>query len=216
MVSELASTPTFEGKPMRLLLADDHHLVRDALKGLLLQSDPEMDIVTACDLPEALQHARGRGPFDIVLLDLKMPGMNGLEGVRKMIDQDPDLPVVLMSGAASSVDVHTALELGIRGYIPKTMTGRALFNAIRLVADGDTYLPSDFMLGGQSGSAPILTQREHQVLAELRQGNSNKEIARTLDISEATVKLHVRSLSKKLDARNRTDIVIRAIDMSLV
>lgn len=214
-MSKMASD-TSEKLSMRVLLADDHHLVRDALAGLLLNADPDLGLVSACDLPQALAQARSQGPFDIILLDLRMPGMNGMEGVRLMLAQNPDTPVVLMSGAASTIDVRTALDLGIRGFIPKTMTGRVLMNALRLVADGDVYVPPEFLRDSEGASAPNLTPRELQVLAELRQGNSNKEIARILSISEATVKLHVRSLGEKLSARNRTEIVIRAIDMSLV
>lgn len=210
----------YSGFPMRLLLADDHILVRDALAGLLRQADPDMDVLVAGDLNEALTCFRQDGPFDVVILDLRMPGMNGLDGVRRMIGQAPDTAVVLMSGSASPTDVQTALELGIKAFVPKTLTGRSLINAIRLAAEGEVYVPVE-MLRGRSGAGDAeaqvrLTPRELQVLAELRRGNSNKEIARTLEIAEATAKLHVRSLCDKLNARNRTEAVMRAIEQSLV
>lgn len=205
---------------MKILLADDHDLVRDALVGLLRKDDSEIDITAVSDLDKALDVCRQGGAFDVIILDLRMPGMNGLSGIRKMHAQMPGTPVVLMSGNASSTDVHSAIELGVKGFVPKTLSGKSLINALRLVAAGETYVPAEFLSnrGGASSTAvgPSLTVRELQVLSELRSGNSNKEISRTLDIAETTVKLHLRSLSEKLNARNRTDIVIRAIDLGIV
>jgi len=203
---------------MRLLVADDHNLVRDALVGLLSLAEPGIELFSACDLPTALREMRENSPIDLVLLDLRMPGMNGLGGLRQFIEAYPEVKVILMSGAASSIDIQSAFDIGISGFIPKTMNGNALINAIRLVLGGEKYRPFESHHDGQSpqiGNVPKLTDREKQVLGELRQGNSNKEIARTLGISEATVKLHIRTLGDKLSARNRTDIVIRAIDRNL-
>lgn len=205
---------------MKLLIADDHELVRDALVGLLQQDEPDMDVVGVKDLATVLQALKSHQSFDIVLLDLRMPGMNGLSGVQKVIEAAGPTPVALMSGAASRADVKSALELGARGFVPKTLSARSLINAVRLILWGETYLPSSFMtnesavVGTEDGTS--LTDREHQVLKELRHGNSNKEIAKALGIAETTVKLHVRSISDKLNARNRTDIVIKAIDSGLV
>lgn len=205
---------------MKILLADDHDLVRDALYRLLKQDDPSLDIAMARDLKEVISACRSGGQFDVILLDFRMPGMRGLNGVQKAIEAAQNTSIILMSGNASRHDVLSALEMGVKGFVPKTMSGKALLNALLLVAAGETYLPANLMMKPtddlETGMGPALTEREKQVLVELRQGNSNKEIGRNLNIAETTVKLHVRALSEKLSARNRTDIVMRAIDLGLV
>lgn len=203
---------------MRILLADDHDLVRDAIGSLLTSQDENIELHVAEDLNSAIAQTRSYSPFDVIILDLRMPGMNGLLGARKMMETVKDAPVIIMSGQAGTSDVRTAHKIGVKGFVPKTLAGKSLINAIRLVASGETYFPVELISGvnseNQSGGIK-LTNREAEVLAQLRQGNSNKEISRALDIAETTVKLHVRSLSDKLTARNRTDIVIKAIDAGL-
>lgn len=204
---------------MRILLADDHDLVRDAIGTLLQRDDPDMAVISVEDLPSALNACRGTDKFDVIILDLRMPGMNGLGGARKMVDANPETPVILMSGSASAHDVRAALKIGVKGFVPKTLAGKSLISAIRLVATGETYVPMSILTEGTNanptGNVPTLTPRESEVLAQLRRGNSNKEISLALNIAETTVKLHIRSLSDKFKARNRTDIVIRAIDAGL-
>lgn len=203
---------------MRVLLADDHDLVRDALGALLLKDEPALDLVTARDLASALKAVGQNKSFDIIILDLRMPGMNGLKGAAQMMKAAGQTPVIIMSGNAQYNDVQAALRCGVRGFVPKTLAGKSLINAVRLVVSGEIYVPMEFMLqrgdndNEQEGG---LTVRETDVLYELRKGLSNKEIARELKIAETTVKLHLRSISEKLNARNRTDIVIRAIDTGL-
>lgn len=205
---------------MNILLADDHDLVRDAIGAMLQNIDPTIHVTTVEDLPSAMACLRGDEAFDIIILDLKMPGMNGLSGISRVLSIRDDIPIIIMSGSASTQDVRTALELGARGFVPKTLAGKSLINAIRLVASGESYVPTDVLTGQDSGKTEglraALTKREKEVLAQLRQGHSNKEIARVLSIAETTVKLHVRSLSDKFSARNRTDIVISAIDAGIV
>lgn len=203
---------------MRILIADDHDLVRDALSALLMKDEPDLDLVTARDLPAALKALNPVDPFDVVILDLRMPGMDGLDGARRMVAAVKPAPVILMSGSAQSSDVRQALKFGVRGFVPKTLAGKSLINAVRLVISGETYVPMDYMMAAdtrQTVEERGLTPREDEVLAELRRGHSNKEIARELGIAETTVKLHLRSISDKLNARNRTDIVIRAIEHGL-
>ena len=203
---------------IRVLLADDHDLVRDAIGALLIQDEPNLDLVTVEDLPQALGEIRKSAKFDAIVLDLKMPGMNGLVGAQKMMDAAKDVPVIIMSGSASKSDVQAALRIGVRGFAPKTLAGKSLINALRLVMSGETYAPTAYLSGGNTSNVdgqPRLTDREAEVLSQLRQGNSNKEISQALDIAETTVKLHLRSISEKLNARNRTDIVVRAIEIGL-
>jgi len=205
---------------MRILLADDHDLVRDAIGALLQKDDPNIEVRAVEDLSNAIACVRQETPFDVIILDLRMPGMNGLSGVATMQNVSADTPIIIMSGSASTEDVHAALKVGAKGFVPKTLAGKSLINAVRLVASGESYVPTDILTGARKnqgdGLRSPLTPRETEVLSQLRQGHSNKEIARALSIAETTVKLHIRSLSDKFSARNRTDIVIRAIDAGLV
>ena len=205
---------------MRVLLADDHDLVRDGLLAILSRDDPSISAKAVADLDLALGLLEEE-TFDVVLLDLRMPGMQGLEGVRRILELYPDLPIVLMSGAISHSDIEEAYELGIRGFVPKTLAGKALVNALRLVVAGERYIPSVVMneikeRDGRLGAHGTVSPREAQVLQRLSHGASNKEIARSLEIQETTVKLHLRNLSEKLGARNRTEIVIKAMEQGLV
>lgn len=178
-----------------------------------------MQVDTAEDLMAALASVRRGVRYDLIMLDLRMPGMNGLMGAQKMIELCPETPVMILSGQTSASDVQAALKVGARGFVPKTLAGRSLINAIRLVASGETYVPTGLLTTRRERTAPglavPLTEREAEVLAELRRGHSNKEIARALNIAETTVKLHLRSISEKLTARNRTDIVVRAIETGI-
>jgi len=198
---------------MHVLLADDHVRVRDAIGALLGETEGvTVDLVT--NLTEALDAVRNT-TFEVVILDLNMLGMKGLEGVRLMLEATP-APVVIMSGTAINEEIRAAFEIGIKGYIPKTLSGRALINAVRLVADGETYAPPDLFRSQGDAEPSDLTPRERDVLMQLRHGSSNKEIARLLNITETTVKLHLRSISEKLGARNRTEIIIKAIERRMI
>ncbi len=205
---------------MKVLLADDHDLVRDGLIAIMLRDDPGIKVSAVEDLDRALGLLEEES-FDVILLDLRMPGMQGLEGVSRVSELHPDLPIVLMSGAISHGDIDEAYDLGIRGFVPKTLAGKALVNALRLVVAGERYIPSAIMpdmrdRDSRLRNAGALSPREAQVLQRLSHGASNKEIARSLQIQETTVKLHLRNLSDKLGARNRTEIVIKAMEQGLV
>jgi two-component system nitrate/nitrite response regulator NarL len=207
---------------MRVLLADDHNLVRDALKNYIERLDPSVEILTAESLDDALVVAERSHPIDLVILDLKMPGMYGLDGLKEMRTRLPDLPVVIMSGGASQDDVRDALDLGARGFLPKTLSGPALVSAMRLILAGERFVPLDaFSAPAPDTATPLpvndatasLTQREREVLDYLKDGLSNKEIARALDLQEVTIKLHIRGICRKLGAKNRTQAALRAQEL---
>jgi len=204
---------------MKLLLADDHDLVRDSLVALITTYGPGWEITAVSNLDAALGMLKRGNRYDIAVLDLQMPGMNGLEGLRKVIAGWPNLPIALMSGAAHDRDVEAALAMGAKGYLPKTIGGKALVHAIELILAGEVFLPSGALRQPATPSAEVrpagLTDRESQVLGHLKEGLPNKEIALRLDINVATVKLHLRSLSKKLAVRNRTQLVLKAIELGL-
>ncbi|WP_445680992.1 response regulator [Radicibacter daui] len=220
---------------MRVLLADDHDLVRDALKDYVERLDPSITVMTCSSLGEAMERVNDLGTgvdvdLDLVLLDLNMPGMDGLTGLERMIDRLPDTPVCLISGSMSRKDVMRALDLGAAGFLPKTLSGKALLNALRLIISGEVFVPATVVAGGVEGTradiptdeivpAPetlALTPREREVLSHLAKGWSNKEIARALDLQEVTIKLHVRGVFRKLEVRNRTQAARKAADLGLV
>ena len=200
---------------MRILLADDHGMVRDAMSAYL-ETDGRAAVVAVEDYMQAMKALATKGPFDLVLLDFGMPGMNGLDGLSDAIKAHPDQPFAVLSGTAPNRIAQEAVERGAIGYLPKSMTAKSLVNAVRFMIAGEVFVPASVLT--DSGEAPEteftkqLSQREKQVLHGLCHGRSNKEIARELDLQEVTIKLHVRTLCKKLNAKNRTQAALIAKD----
>lgn len=194
---------------MRILIADDHDLLRDALV-LFLHQVESMQAVTESDFPGAAERLQREGPFDLVLLDVAMPGMNGLEGLDQALALNQDKPVALISGNLHAELAAEALARGAAGVLPKTLSAGAMVQAIRALARGETYetaMPED-----SPGAVLMrsLTPRERQVLEAFCKGLSNREIAEDLAISEPTVKLHAKTLCRKLGASNRTQAAMIA------
>lgn len=189
---------------MNLLIADDHDLVRETLAAFLM-AEGFAAVETVASLGEALVALDG-ATFDLVLLDYGMPGMRGLEGLALARAAAAGRPVAIISGTTARDLAEAALRAGAAGFIPKTLGSRAIAAAIRLMAEGEIFAPIGLLSDGQDSPADLsqLTRRELDVLRGLCQGLSNKEIARELDLQEVTVKLHVKTLSRKLGARNRT------------
>jgi len=189
---------------MKLLIADDHDLVRETLAAFLVAEGMSL-VDTVASLDDALK-AMATSEYDLVLLDYAMPGMRGLAGLAEAAELAGGRPVALISGTTSRDLAEAALKSGARGFVPKTLGSRAIAAAIRHMVSGEVFAP----IGLLSDEAPVtgdlsaLTKREVDVLRGLCRGLSNKEIARDLDLQEVTVKLHVKTLSRKLDARNRT------------
>jgi two-component system, NarL family, nitrate/nitrite response regulator NarL len=200
---------------LRVLLVDDHSLICETLAMALADDDLTIETVTSID--EARQAIEGSGRFDVVLLDYDVPGMDGLNGLRALSSLNEGA-VVLFSGVASRPVVERALDAGANGFIPKTLPLRTLKHAIRFIADGETYLPADYMRRtGQGQVAELgLKQREMQVLVLLCEGMQNKEIGRVMGVEETIVKLDVKSICRKLGTKNRTQAVIEARNRGLV
>ena len=199
---------------MRVLIADDHDLVREAIAALLIQEGIE-EVETVPDLERGIAMIEETGVFDLVLLDYLMPGMNGLEGLHKMLDVNRARPVALISANMSRSNVEEAIGSGAAGFIPKTMSSHSLANAVRFMVSGEIYAPYAFMKALQE-TVGDLSLRESEVLKGICQGKSNKEIARDLDLQEPTIKLHVKTLCRKLNAKNRTHAAMLARDLSIL
>lgn len=199
-------------KDISVLVADDHVLLSDVLQSYLGGQD-DMVVETAPDLKSALVKMKENGGFDVVLLDLQMPGMNGLSGVEQAVGANSNKAVVLFSSDVPRAFFLDAIKRGAKGYIPKTMALRTLTNTIRFIAQGDMYVPPTALLeaevANESGD-PVLSRKEMQVLRGITEGKTNKEIAREMSLSDVTVKMHVRSICAKLDAKNRTQAAMVA------
>lgn len=208
----VSEAPKISG--MRVLIADDHDLVREALASFL-QGEGVVEVQTVPTLDDAVRAADESGSFDLVLLDYNMPGMNGLEGLDRMIAANDRRPVAIISGTASRSLAEQAIRAGAAGFVPKTMSSRSMVSAVRFMAAGEVYAPFSFMQSAQAGSSN-LSHRETEVLRGLCEGKSNKEIARVLDLQEVTIKLHVKTLSRKLNAKNRTHAAMIAREQNLI
>ncbi|HEY2337887.1 MAG TPA: response regulator transcription factor [Burkholderiales bacterium] len=204
---------------MKILIADDHALFRDGLRYMLAGLADEVTILEAKDSTEALATVGATPDLDLVLLDLAMPGMDGLAGLRALRGRRPALPVVILSASEEPIDVRRAIESGAMGFIPKASSSAVMLGALRLVLSGGVYVPPAYLARSRAGTTPItapsadtlgLTPRQHDVLRLLGQGQSNKEIARVLGLAEGTVKLHISAILRALGVSNRTRAVVAA------
>jgi DNA-binding NarL/FixJ family response regulator len=203
---------------MRILIADDHALFREGLKLQLQALDPSVDILEAADFDTAMAHARESESLDLILIDLGMPGMAWREALPLVRQRCPGTPLVVISASDSRDDILAALNSGAAGYIPKSSTGKVMLLALDLVMSGGVYVPPEVLSWIERTSTPdappaahSLTPRQIDVLKLMAEGQSNKQIARTLDLSEGTVKLHVAAVLKALGADNRTHAVLVAV-----
>ena len=204
---------------MKILVADDHALFRDGLRYLLGQLGAPVEVFEAKDGAGALELVGLHPDLELVLLDLAMPGIDGLAGLRLLRARCPAVPVVILSGSEEPADVRQALDAGALGFIPKSSTSQVMLNALRLVLSGGTYLPPSYLERTQGMRVPLaassvdslgLTPRQLDVLRLLGQGHSNKEIARVLELAEGTVKLHISAILRALGVNNRTRAVVAA------
>lgn len=201
---------------MRIILADDHDLVRETLAAFLL-AEGFAEVKTAATLDAALMALQMDGRFDLVLLDYHMPGMNGFDGLARAKAVSGGAPVAIISGTTQRDLAEAALEAGAAGFVPKTLASRAMVAAVHLMASGDVFAPISLLMREPEMAEALqgLTRRETDVLKGICEGKSNKEIARDLELQEVTVKLHVKTLSRKLGAKNRTHAAMIARDAGL-
>ncbi|MGE3143285.1 MAG: response regulator [Hyphomonadaceae bacterium] len=202
------------------LIADDHGLFRDGLKLLLLDVLGVKEVIEAETLDDAIERVGAAGAIDLMLVDLRMPGMAGVESLTALIDGFPDSKILVVSAWEERADILAALDVGVHGYIPKSLANTQIVEAIRHVMAGGIFVPPS--LGRRDGPPPrgtsaplsgqwreIFTQRQRDVIGELRKGRSSKEIARTLDIAEGTVKIHLAAIYRILAVRTRAEAIVK-------
>jgi len=204
--------------PYRIIIADDHPLFRDALRLVLQDALTEVIFDDAGSLKEALDILSTSDDVDLVLLDLKMPGVHGFSGLMLMRAQFPLVPVVVVSGSEKSSVINRSMSLGALGFIPKSAPVEDMQAAISAVLKGEVWLPENVDLPSQCNAETddlarrlsTLTPQQTRVLMMLREGLLNKQIAYELSVSEATVKAHVSAILQKLNVDSRTQAVIAA------
>jgi DNA-binding NarL/FixJ family response regulator len=197
---------------LTVLIADDHPLVRAALAHSVRALDAEVRVHEAQDFETLLALARAHDA-DLALVDLNMPGMNGvngLSGLARLREAVPALPVVVASGQEDAATVRAVLAAGAAGFIPKSERPEALVSALRQVLAGECWVPQRLLDQARPSPTGGLTPRQLDVMRRLLCGEPNKKIAHELGLTEGTVKLHVAAILRTLQARNRTEAVVRA------
>ena len=208
---------------MKILLIDDHVLIRQATQGVLRKLRRDAVVLEAGNSAEAMQTLAQNPDTGLILLDLALPDRDGFDVLAELRERYPAATIVVLSGHQGADKVRRALDLGARGYIPKSAKGDVMINALRLVMSGGTYIPPEILSGGLSSppqaryaaadklaspQAAGLTERQIEVLALIMQGKNNKTICRTLDLAEPTVKNHVTAILRALDVPSRTAAVV--------
>jgi DNA-binding NarL/FixJ family response regulator len=203
-------------KPLRILVVDDHPIMREGIEGAI-RRQPDMQVVGgASDGAEAVERYRELRP-DVVLMDLQMPGMGGVEAITQIRQEDPAARIIVLTTYSGDMRALRALKAGAAGYLLKGAVRKELLSTIRSVYDGVRSLPADIAteIAVHAADEP-LTARELEVLCCLAEGHANKQIAWRLSISEDTVKTHLKSVFTKLNATDRTGAVTIAARRGII
>jgi DNA-binding NarL/FixJ family response regulator len=198
------------GALMKVLIVDDHPVVRQGIKSLIEQTWATAAVLQARDATDALAAVASHPDLDIVLLDLILPGGDGLATIADIGRLRPDLPVLVLASSEDVGDIRRALALGACGYVPKSSANTTLLSAIRLGLEGETYVPPLVLHAAPDTSARLVTPRQMEVLRLLAQGLSNKAIGQALNLSEKTVKAHLAGMFKSLGVGTRTQAIAAA------
>jgi DNA-binding NarL/FixJ family response regulator len=209
---------------MKILVVDDHVLIRQAMHGVLKKLRRDAVVLSASNCNQAMQIVANHPDLGLVLLDLTLPDRDGFSVLAELRERYPTVPVVVLSAEQDPANVMKALDLGALGYIPKSAQSDIILNALRLVISGGIYVPPEILArkevsisaprqpgGDRSGISPGdvgLTNRQLEVLALMMHGKNNKTICRMLNLAEPTVKNHVTAILKALKVTNRTEAVI--------
>jgi DNA-binding NarL/FixJ family response regulator len=204
---------------MKVLLVDDHVLIRDALRGVLRELTDDADVLEASDFRQAMKVIEAHSDLHLILLDLNLPDRDGFAVLADLRKRYATISLVVVSAFHDRETVVRALDLGALGFIPKSAPRDVMVNALRLVFAGGIYIPPEALGRASNEKQPIagrpvspadlgFTERQLEVLALIMQGKSNKAISRMLDVAEPTVKHHVTAILKALKVANRTEAVI--------
>ena len=211
---------------MNILLADQNALMREGLKSVLLDFEPEVVVREATDAGGASAAMSDASSVELALIDLDLPGLEGSAGIGRLHKVDATCPIVALAEGGVRADIVSAFEAGAVGFLPKTLPVEVLIGALRLILAGGTYAPPEMLTSIAVGSAfnrrlpngalaAELTPRQLDVLAYLAQGQSNREIATELGLSESTVKVHVNRILKTLQVKNRSQAALTANGMNI-
>lgn len=219
---------------MKILLADDHALIREGLERTLSVIEEGVQFIHAEDRETVLAQLQRHPDIDVILLDLFMPGVKGFDLLSEVCDRYSTIPVIIVSGTEDPRYMRKAIDNGASGFIPKSAQTGIMMKAIQLVRDGGVYIPADMMQQQSSSTraqanapsqtqsneireaASNLTARQQEVLGLMGRGMSNKEIARELDVSDHTIKIHVAAVLRLFNATNRTEAVVMAQNAGVI
>jgi len=192
---------------MRILVADDHPLFREALRHVVADVRADAEFVEAADYADLLARTTEDERFDLILVDLMMPGGDEFNGLVTLRKRAPSTPVIVISSRTDRASIQRAIACGVAGYIPKSASKTVMAQAVRSVLAGDVYLPERGERARPAASER-LTPRQYAVLEQLARGNSNRQIAADLGIEEITVKAHISAILRKLKVKNRLQAVV--------
>jgi DNA-binding NarL/FixJ family response regulator len=215
---------------MKILVVDDHMLIREALRAVLRELKPDAAIVEAADARRAMECVEENPDLELVVLDLNLPDRSGFDVLVALRERHPAMSVVMLSASNDRDDIARALDLGALGFVTKSAKREVMLGAFKLIFSGGIYVPPEILrrrppvrgpepavAGPPPGAAGLgLTPRQMEVLALMMQGKSNKAICRVLGVAEPTVKNHVTAILRALKATNRTEAVIAAGALGLV
>lgn len=214
---------------LQVLLADDHALFRDGMRYVLQQLSDQVDIISAGNFDDTLRQAENNPAIDLALLDLHMPGSEGVTAIRLFHQRFPAIPLVVVSGTDQRSEIEWAMEYGAMGFISKTSSGKEMVSALRIVLEGGIYFPPELNLSMTERTQPVtderaqpnpgkfgLTKRQLEALQYLAEGLSNKEIAIKMNLAEGTIKVHVAAAYQALQVGSRIDAVRKAQQLGLI
>lgn len=206
----------------KILVADDHALIRDGLRTQLNNLESGVSVIEAHDWNQTFAALAAHKDFDLALVDLKMPGHNGHAALAEILQANPGLPIVVLSASDDLDDMRSALRSGAMGYLTKSEAPEVMRNAVRLVLEGGMYVPPALAMSQlgiktvkQERAAIDLTDRQRAVLRLIVEGKSNKEIAQLMSLAPTTVKVHLAAVLRALNVENRTQAAIVAERLGL-
>lgn len=217
-MAELDLSIMREKDEISVLIADDHDLVADALR-VVLSAEADFNVQICGSLSQALERLEENpSGFNIIMLDVAMPGMDGLRSVKQVIDAAGDGYVVIFSGTADDDFVWQSIEIGAKGFISKSQPYKSFASTLRLVADGNEFVPLSMSRRGAKSKANELNidDRERRILQSVSEGKTNKSIAAELDSTEVAIKMKMRAICSKLGAKNRAHAAMIARQKNLI